>query len=361
MNKQIIALKGFDQNLMAQGMQFEVGKTYEANKQTAPFGLEFQFNPFLILSYSKKNEYNPSRICKVEIIGEYHECKLSLGAFTATKIRVIEEITFNELTFMALEWIEKQVEKINVIGKPQKQYNPLPSKIISNENDEIITLGTDTTSVKASGRNTTIYTHKPFKDIFSEGSNSKIFFSGCRTNIVSMGYEDVINAKGDMSYINMMGLESYALLSGYHQGLVANKTSYIFSCGKNATIITNANHSTIFSTSHSDIITANGDTTAIISNGDFARITSNGFINTIESQGKEAIIQCYGYKSMVKAKKGSFISFSDWDIDYDDKGMPKHVELKAKTVQVDGQNIKEDTWYTFTKGEIKELQNNTES
>lgn len=56
-----------------------------------------------------------------------------------------------------------------------------------------------------------------------------------------------------------------------------------------------------------------------------------------------------GGKSKAKAKKGSWITLSEWKIDGE-----RYVPVCVKTEQVDGVKIKEDTWYELEDGVFEE-------
>ena len=60
---------------------------------------------------------------------------------------------------------------------------------------------------------------------------------------------------------------------------------------------------------------------------------------------------CAGNDSIAKAKKGSWITLAEWHIDTDGRWKPKCV----KTEYVDGERIKEDTWYKLVNGEFTEV------
>ena len=60
---------------------------------------------------------------------------------------------------------------------------------------------------------------------------------------------------------------------------------------------------------------------------------------------------CAGHNSRIKAKKGSWITLAEWHRDLNDgRWKPKCV----KTEYVDGERIKEDTWYELKNGEFVE-------
>ena len=54
---------------------------------------------------------------------------------------------------------------------------------------------------------------------------------------------------------------------------------------------------------------------------------------------------CAGIKSKAKAKKGSWITLSEWELENE-----RYVPVCVKTEQVDGVKIKEDTWYKLKGG-----------
>ena len=54
---------------------------------------------------------------------------------------------------------------------------------------------------------------------------------------------------------------------------------------------------------------------------------------------------------MIKAKKGSWITLAEWRFDEEKQ---RAVPLMVKTVQIDGDVYKEDTWYKMLNGEIVE-------
>ena len=92
-------------------------------------------------------------------------------------------------------------------------------------------------------------------------------------------------------------------------------------------------------------LTKVGDNSAQIgSSGYYAQIGSSGNYAKICSSGDYSVIMCAGGKSKAKAKKGSWITLSEWKID------GEYVPVCVKTEQVDGERIKEDTWYELKDG-----------
>ena len=86
--------------------------------------------------------------------------------------------------------------------------------------------------------------------------------------------------------------------------------------------------------------------------GDSAQIGSSGNCAQIESIGEYSVICCAGNNSMAKAKKGSWITLSEWKYSEEKK---RNIPVCVKTEYVDGERIKEDTWYRLVDGEFQEV------
>lgn len=80
-----------------------------------------------------------------------------------------------------------------------------------------------------------------------------------------------------------------------------------------------------------------------ISSGDFAQIGSSG---------KDCVICCAGHNSVVKAKKGSWITLAEWEYSEEKE---RYIPKCVKTEFVDGERIKEDTLYKLIDGEFVEV------
>ena len=99
-------------------------------------------------------------------------------------------------------------------------------------------------------------------------------------------------------------------------------------------------------------IGSSGDYAQIGSSGYYAQIGSSGNSAQIESTGEYSVICCAGNNSMAKAKKGSWITLSEWKYSKEKK---RNIPVCVKTEYVDGERIKEDTWYRLVDGEFQEV------
>ena len=94
------------------------------------------------------------------------------------------------------------------------------------------------------------------------------------------------------------------------------------------------------------------------SSGDSAKIGSSGDSAKITSEGKDSVVMAAGYNSIARAKIGSWITLAEWirTDKTDDKGNYIWIPKCVKTEYVDGERIKEDTFYKLEDGEFKEVE-----
>ena len=134
-------------------------------------------------------------------------------------------------------------------------------------------------------------------------------------------------------------------------------STQIGSSGDSAQIGSSGYSAKIGSSGDSAQIGSSGDYAKIGSSGDYAKIGSSGDYAKITSEGKNSVVMAAGFDSMAKAKIGSWITLAEWvRVNDDDKTIwkPKCV----KTEYVDGEKIKEDTFYKLIDGEFKEVKTN---
>ena len=126
----------------------------------------------------------------------------------------------------------------------------------------------------------------------------------------------------------------------------------IGSSGDYAKIGSSGNSAQIGSSGDSAKIGSSGDSAQIGSSGDSAQIGSSGYYAQITSEGEDSVICCAGHNSIVRAKKGSWITLSEWERSFEkDRWIPKCVKTKF----VDGEIIKADTFYRLENGKFVEV------
>ena len=184
----------------------------------------------------------------------------------------------------------------------------------------------------------------------SNGTN----LPGNSAKIGSSGYYAQIGSSGDCAKIGSSGYYAQIGSSGYYAQIGSSGNfAKIGSSGNSAQIGSSGYYAKIGSSGYYAQIGSSGYYAQIGSSGNFAKIGSSGNCAKINSTGEDAVIMCAGRRSKAKGKKGSWITLAEWVKD-EEKG--RYVPICVKTERVDGEKIKEDTYYTLKNGEFVEVE-----
>ena len=101
---------------------------------------------------------------------------------------------------------------------------------------------------------------------------------------------------------------------------------------------------------------ATGDYGASSATGNCGASSATGYKGASSAESPNAVAVAWGYKGKAKGVKGSFLVLADWKCkgkELDNYYKEDMWELKdAVMVRVDGETIKEDTWYTMVDGKV---------
>ena len=178
--------------------------------------------------------------------------------------------------------------------------------------------------------------------IGSNGNSARICSSGNSAQIGSSGNFAQIGSSGNFAQIGSNGDSAQIGSSG--------NFAQIGSSGNSAQIGSSGNLAQIGSSGDFTQIGSSGNSAQIGSSGDSARICSSGNLAKITSEGYHSVVMAAGYNSIARAKKGSWITLAEWNEKDGHTWTPKCV----KTEYVDGERIKEDTFYKLVDGKFTE-------
>lgn len=89
---------------------------------------------------------------------------------------------------------------------------------------------------------------------------------------------------------------------------------------------------------------------------DYGASSATGYKGASSAENPNTVAVAWGYKGKVKGVKGSFLVLADWKCKGEESNnywKEDMWELKnAVMVRVDGETIKEDTWYTMVDGKV---------
>ena len=181
--------------------------------------------------------------------------------------------------------------------------------------------------------------------------------SGDFAKIGSSGYAAQIGSSGDSAKIGSSGKSAQIGSSGDSAKIGSSGDSAkIGSSGKSAKIGSSGKSAQIGSSGDFAQIGSSGKSAQIGSSGDFAQIGSSGDFAQITSKGKHSVVMAAGCDSRAKAKIGSWITLVEWvrTDEYTEKGYAIWIPKCVRTKYVDGEHIKEDTFYKLKDGEFVE-------
>ena len=315
MGETIKGYKGFNKDMTCRGKQYKENTTYEEDgTEICEAGMmHFCENPYDVLDYYPlvNEDGDISDFAEVEAVGEVKKDgnksetnKLHIGAKLGLKGFVKACVDFT-------------IEKTRI------------------ENSEECTdydNGKNYAQIGSSGDSA---------KIGSSGDYAKIGSSGDYAKIGSSGYSAQIGSSGDYAQIGSSGYSAKIGSSGY--------SAQIGSSGDSAKIGSSGDYAQIGSSGDYAQIGSSGYSAQIGSSGDYAQITSIG---------KNSVVMAAGYNSIARAKIGSWITLAEWveTGEKNENGFYIWIPKCVKTEYVDGERIKENTFYKLVDGEFKECE-----
>ena len=314
--------KAYEKGMICRGKQYEENTTYEesGNEICGSGVMHFCKDPFDVLNYYPlvDEDGNISEFSEVEAVGDVFEKedksatnKLHIGLKLGLKgfIKACVDFTIENTKFSLDE-----------------------SSSDKKDNQE---------------RNAQIGSSGDSAKIGSSGDSAQIGSSGDSAQIGSSGYYAQIGSSGDSAKIGSSG--DYAQIGS------SGDYAQIGSSGDSAKIGSSGDYAQIGSSGDSAKIGSSGDSAKIGSSGDSAKIGSSGDSAKIESEGKYSVIMAAGINSVAKAKIGSWITLAEWERKNENDNFYL-IPVCVKTEYVDGEKIKEDTFYQLKNGEFVEFE-----
>ena len=156
------------------------------------------------------------------------------------------------------------------------------------------------------------------------------------------GYHSAATNTGYQSAATNTGDQSAATNTGYHSA--ATNT------GDRSAATNTGNRSAATNTGYHSAATNTGNYSAATNTGYHSAATNTGDRSAAIVEGKESIALATGIKSKAKGKIGCFIVLAEWK----EINCEYHL-IDVKSAKVDGENIKEDTFYMLKEGKFVEV------
>ena len=367
--------KAFKEGMVCKGgKKYKENTTYEENGKDLCESMHYCENPFDVLDYyplvNKNGDF--SEFAEVEALGNVLK-KNNKSA--SNKLHIGTKLSFKNFIKTCIDFT---LEKTKIDQKTATivGINTIDDsvQISSSEDDEQISSSGNLTQIGSSGNYVQINSSGEYAQIGSSGDFAKISSSGGLAKIGSSGNHAQIGSSGNAVRIGASGIctkigvsGDYAQISssGNHAKIgISGKCAQIGVSGDDVKIGSLGDRARISSSGYNTQIGASGDSVKIDSSGDYsqinlsgeyAQISLSGKYAQITASGENSIICCTGLNSKARAKKGSWITLSEWRFS---KEKGDVIPVCVKTEYVDGERIKEDTFYKLINGEFKEIKYN---
>ena len=299
MGESIKTYKGFNKDMTCRDFQYEEGKEYaEESVEVCDHGFHACEYPLDCLNYYSPNE---SVYHEVEQSGEIQKHNDDTKV-ASTKIKIGAEISIAGLVKAAIEYTVKRVNK-------------------DAESDE------------------------------KHGASSATGYYGASSATGDYGASSATGTYGASSATGDYGASS---ATGYKGA--SSATGY-----KGASSAT-GDYGASSATGDYGASSATGTYGASSATGTCGASSATGYCGASSAEDKDVVAVAWGYKSKAKGVLGAFLVFADWEYtgskdnpEYDRNNQSAWVLNGAKMVQVNGDDIKPDTWYTIENGEIAEV------
>ena len=320
--------KGFNSNLQCRNYQFEIGKEHEEQgARRCEYGFHFCENPLDVLRYYPPTD---SRYCEVEGAGEIDAEDAGDSKVAASKLTVKAEIGLQGLIEAGVEYIKSKVDWEN-----DKETNTEDYSSATNTGYQSVATNTGKYSAATNTGYRSAATNTGDYSVTTSTGNCSVATStgDCSATTNTGDYSAATNT-GDCSVTTNTGARSAATNTG------------------NRSVATNTgNRSAATNTGDYSATTNTGDCSEATNTGDYSVATNTGYDSVATVEGVDSIACSLGVRGKAKGKKGCWLVLAQWEISC---GYRKLLEVKS--ILVDGERIKEDTFYTLVDGQIVEVE-----
>ena len=308
--------KGFDKDLKCRDFQYEIGKEYSEEKaDICNYGFHACEFPMDVFNYYPPSD---SRYCEVEL--EANNQKSSDDSKrVGKKISVKAEIGIAGIIKAGVEYIKEQVN-----WEDDKATNTGNHSAATNTGYQSAATNTGYQSAATNTGNYSAATNTGYYSAATNtGNHSAATNTGDYSAATNTGYQSAATNTGNYSAATNTGYQSAATNTGY-QSAATNTGDY-------------------------SAATNTGYQSAATNTGNHSAATNTGYQSAAIVEGKESIALATGINSKAKGKIGCFIVLAEWkEINYE-----YHI-VDVKSAKVDGENIKEDTFYMLKDGKFVE-------
>ena len=307
--------KEIEKGLICKNKQYKENTVFEEeNAEICKSGMHFCKNPFEVWRYyppcNSKGEFN--EFAEVEALEEAESD--GEEKFCTTKLKIGAKISFDEFVKHGVDYI----------------INDTKSRKESNTDDYSATTNTDDYSAAINTGDCSAATNT--------GHCSAAINTGDCSAATNAGSYSVATNTGDCSAATNTGHYSAATNTGHYSAAI--------NTGDCSAATNTGYYSAATNTGDYSAATNTGYRSAATNTGDYSSATNTGDCSAATVEGKNSVAVVTGLNGRAKGTKGCWIVCTERDDDYN--------ILCIKAAEVDGEKIKENTFYMLKNGEFVE-------
>ena len=304
MGEVIKAYKGFNKDMTCRDFQYEEGKEYEEERaEVCNCGFHACEYPLDCLGY-----YDPAHSVyrEVEQSGEISK-RSDDTKVASTKIKIGARVSIAGLVQAAIEYTKERI-------KPEAKANE------------------DCGASSATGY---------------KGASSATGYKGASS---ATGYKGASSATGDYGASSATG--DYGASSATGDCGASSAT------GNYGASSATGNYGASSATGYKGASSATGDYGASSATGNCGASSATGYCGKSAAENPNSVAVAWGPEAMAKGVKGSTLVLAEWERIDNDAWYWKEEAwdfIGSLMVRVDGEKVKENTWYTLKNGELAEV------
>ncbi len=98
-------------------------------------------------------------------------------------------------------------------------------------------------------------------------------------------------------------------------------------------------------------LAASGYNSKLAASGDNSQLAASGDNSKLEMSGENSVGAAIGIDNKIKGVKGCWITLAEWEYNGE-----RYIPICVKSAQIDGDILKDDTWYMLQDGEFVEVE-----
>ena len=328
--------KAFRKGMICRGKQYKENTVFEEGKAIiCKSGMHFCENPLDVLAYYPLIDSNGNvvEVAQVEALDECHTDDSK--KYCTKKLKIGIKLSLKEFVKAAIDFVHEKND----------------GKVSTGDGAQLASTG-DYAQLASSGYGAQLASSGDYAQLASSGDYAKLASSGYGAQLASSGNGAQLASTGDYAQLASSGDYAKLASSGdYAQLASSGNGAQLASTGYGAQLASSGYGAQLASSGDYAQLASSGNGAQLASTGDYAQLASSGYGAQLASSGNDAVIAGIGRCNTAKGKKGSWLVLTEWG--YNDIE-EKYIPVCVKAAQIDGVEIKEDTFYKLENGEFKE-------